>query len=224
MNSSVARTVAPTSRHFSTALHEEAEKELATLVACSVGSFLTSFLLFFARHLVARHCVGLRNHSLVVKAVDTSAWAVLYISFSVTMVVYNKWFLNAWEGGFKFPLIVSMCHMVLKLLLSTLAVRSCYAKEDVVHVPRSVWLCSAVPVGATTALDIAASNLSFIYISIPFYTVVKSTSVLFVLFFSILYRLQPCKISLILVSVIIAAGVAMSVYGDSATFSHLGKC
>ena len=217
-----APTVAPTSRHFSTTLHEEVENELATLIACSLGSFLTSFALFALKLVVERSCSRSRNHSFLVKSVDTSAWAVLYISFSVTMVVYNKWFLNAWEGGFKFPLIVSMCHMLLKVVLSTVAVKSCYKKDEVVHVPRQVWLCSAVPVGVTTALDIAASNLSFIYISIPFYTVVKSTSVLFVLFFSILYRLQPCQVSLIAVSFLIAAGVAMSVYGDSATFSHLG--
>lgn len=82
--------------------------------------------------------------------------------------------------------------------------------------------CAAVPVGITTALDVAASNASYLYVSIPFYTVVKSSTILFVLFFSILYRLQPFKLSLIAVATLISGGVALAVYGEKAEFSLLG--
>ena len=79
-----------------------------------------------------------------------------------------------------------------------------WKENKIPKIDRRVYLCSAVPVGITTALDIAASNASYIYVSIPFYTIVKSSAVIFVLFFSILYKLQPMDTSLIFSAVIIS--------------------
>jgi solute carrier family 35 protein C2 len=128
------------------------------------------------------------------------------------------------QGGFAFPLLISMVHMWLKLLLSVLIVHkfSTYTREansdpnakKRVLVPWSVYLFAAVPVGVATALDIGASNASILFVSVPFYTVVKSSSIVFVLFFSILYRLQPFSWSLINATGVIVLGVIMASYGD----------
>jgi len=66
----------------------------------------------------------------------------------------------------------------------------------------------------TTALDVALSNASLFYISISMYTVVKSSSLVFVLLFSVIYRLQPCKAELMAITAVICLGVLMASYGD----------
>ena len=68
---------------------------------------------------------------------------------------------------------------------------------EVPTISSEVYWKSAVPVGVATAFDIAASNASYLFVSVPFYTVVKSSSVIFVLGFSILYGLQPSDKNLI---------------------------
>ena len=55
---------------------------------------------------------------ILIKVVDVSLWSLLWYGFSVSLVVYNKWLLNSWEGGFKFPVTMSTAHMGLKLALS----------------------------------------------------------------------------------------------------------
>ena len=48
-----------------------------------------------------------------------------------------------------------------------------------------VYLKQAVPIGAATGLDIMLSNLSFLYVSVHFYTIAKSGCVVWVLLFSL---------------------------------------
>eukprot|EP00924_Labyrinthula_sp_SR-Ha-C_P015492 maker-scaffold_4-snap-gene-1.38-mRNA-1 protein AED:0.14 eAED:0.14 QI:33/0.83/0.85/1/1/1/7/718/365 len=152
-------------------------------------------------------------------SINVLLFSTLWYGFSVSLVVYNKWLLNDWQGGFKFPLLMSSIHMILKLIFSTFMIK---CKKYNFHISKKTLLQNAVPIGITTALDIAASNASYLYISIPLYTIIKSSSVLFVLLFSILYKLQPCQKDIILSTVIISLGIALAVYGE-ANFSLFGS-
>jgi len=178
----------------------------------SAFMFLVSGSLFVA-YAVERW----RNKSPIwlVKGLDIASWSTLYFAFSVTLVVYNKWLIAVWEGGFSFPLTMTLVHMALKMIMSWAVVKGCRASSEVPKVSRWTYYVYACPVGATTALDVASSNASLYYVSVTLYTVIKSTSLVFVLFYSVLYRLQSCSRSLVLVTGVIFGGVLMASYGDS---------
>ncbi|KAA3679071.1 solute carrier family 35, member C2 [Paragonimus westermani] len=75
--------------------------------------------------------------------------------------------------------------------------------------------------GTTSALDIGFSNWSFEFITISLYTMTKSTSVIFILMFSILFRLERKRVSLIFVILLISCGLFMFSY-ESAQFNVIG--
>ena len=62
------------------------------------------------------------------------------------------------------------------------------------------------------SLDIALSQWSFEYIDVALYTITKSTSIVFILFFSLLFKLEKKHWSLIVIVLMISAGLAMFTY------------
>ncbi|CAK9091814.1 Solute carrier family 35 member C2 (Ovarian cancer-overexpressed gene 1 protein), partial [Durusdinium trenchii] len=200
----------------------DAEEQFFFMLADGSVLFALSFGLLCCARLVKQNMMEGSRKVWVIDALEVGFWSALWFAFSVSLVVYNKWLLHSWQGGFDFPLIISMAHMFLKYLLSWLVVRCSTKMTDAIPtIPRRVWWLSAVPVGTATALDVAASNASYLYITVTFYTVVKSSSLIFVLFFSILYKLQPCSLSLTLSVFVIGAGVFMASFGDT-EFSAIG--
>ena len=67
-------------------------------------------------------------------------------------------------------------------------------------------------VAVVASLDIALSQWSFEFIDVALYTITKSTSIVFILMFSILFRLEKKHWSLILIVFMISAGLAMFTY------------
>jgi solute carrier family 35 protein C2 len=79
----------------------------------------------------------------------------------------------------------------------------------------------AVPTAVATSLDIGLSNLSLKLITLSFYTMCKSSSLIFVLFFAFLLKLEKPSVRLILVITLIAGGVLLMVF-TTTTFSFVG--
>ncbi|XP_023650947.1 solute carrier family 35 member C2 isoform X4 [Paramormyrops kingsleyae] len=66
-------------------------------------------------------------------------------------------------------------------------------------------LCTAL----ATALDIGLSNWSFLFITISLYTMTKSSAVLFILLFSLIFKLEEPNPFLIVVVLLISSGLFM---------------
>ena len=62
------------------------------------------------------------------------------------------------------------------------------------------------------SLDIGLSQWSFEYIDVALYTITKSTSIVFILMFAILFRLEKKHWSLIVIVLMISSGLAMFTY------------
>ena len=67
-------------------------------------------------------------------------------------------------------------------------------------------------VAVVASLDIALSQWSFEFIDVALYTITKSTSIVFILMFSILFRLEKKHWSLILIVLMISLGLSMFTY------------
>lgn len=189
---------------------QKAQFEHAILLWYSFSMFLTSFIFFLmVQYLESRRPEWVA----LIKMFDVGVWTCLYFGFSVTLVVYNKWLISVWE--FEFPLFITLIHMCIKFIISWVVVFFFSRRAEIPKISRVVYYLYAAPVGVTTALDVAASNASFFYVSIALYTVVKSTSLIFVFTFSVLYGIQKCEFRLLLVTLIICGGVLMATYSDS---------
>lgn len=83
------------------------------------------------------------------------------------------------------------------------------------------YLTRLVPTGTTTSLDIGLGNTSLRYITLTFYTMCKSSVLIFVLAFAFIFRLEQPSLKLILIIFTMTLGVLLMVYGETA-FHLLG--
>lgn len=78
--------------------------------------------------------------------------------------------------------------------------------------PWSQMLGRVAVVAVVASLDIGLSQWSFEYIDVALYTITKSTSIVFILMWAILLRLEKKHWSLVVIVVMIATGLAMFTY------------
>jgi solute carrier family 35 protein C2 len=77
------------------------------------------------------------------------------------------------------------------------------------------YLLRCVPTGLATGLDIGLSNASLQFITLTFYTLVKSATPLTILFFAFVFRLEKPSVPLVLCMLLISVGVALVVVGET---------
>ncbi|KAF8561974.1 hypothetical protein P879_10138 [Paragonimus westermani] len=160
---------------------------------------------------------------------------LLFYCFSMSLTFFN----NRSIKMFPYPLSITFLHMCSKFLLSWIAREwtSWYYRLNRRELSWSMYVRTVAVAGTTSALDIGFSNWSFEFITISLYvhffpptvtnpllrryTMTKSTSVIFILMFSILFRLERKRVSLIFVILLISCGLFMFSY-ESAQFNAIG--
>jgi solute carrier family 35, member C2 len=83
------------------------------------------------------------------------------------------------------------------------------------------WFMISVPCGIVTSGDVGLSNLSLVRITITFYTMIKASTPIFVLFWAYLFGIERITPQLLLVVLIIAFGEYFTVKGEI-DFDHVG--
>ncbi|KAH9847192.1 TPT-domain-containing protein [Lenzites betulinus] len=133
--------------------------------------------------------------------------------FFATMIsVYNKWMFSPDHYGFPSPLFVTTIHMWVQFVLAALLRYTMPGRFRPEKRPsRKDYIRKAVPTGITTGLDIGLSNLSLKLITLSFYTMCKSSSLVFVLLFAFLLRLETFSFRLVGVIFLICVGVLLMV-------------
>ncbi|XP_066558759.1 solute carrier family 35 member C2 isoform X2 [Amia ocellicauda] len=153
------------------------------------------------------------------RAVRIVGLVLFYYVFSIGITFYNKWLMK----DFHFPLFMTLVHLAMIFCLSALT-RS--AMQRWTGKPRVLlswahYLTKVAPTALATALDIGLSNWSFLFITISLYTMTKSSAVLFILFFSLVFRLEEPNPFLVAVVLLIASGLFMFTY-ESTQFNMEG--
>ncbi|CDQ72876.1 solute carrier family 35 member C2 [Oncorhynchus mykiss] len=141
------------------------------------------------------------------RAVRTVGLVLVYYVFSIGITFYNKWLMK----GFHYPLFMTLLHLTIIFCLSTLtrSAMQCWTGKPRVMLNWTDYLTKVAPVAIATALDIGLSNWSFLFITISLYTMTKSSAVLFILFFSLVFKLEHPNPYLIVVVLLIASGLFM---------------
>ncbi|XP_053309370.1 solute carrier family 35 member C2 isoform X2 [Spea bombifrons] len=151
--------------------------------------------------------MGFHYCAVLWKILLTVGLVAFYYSFSIGITFYNKWLLKR----FHLPLFMTLVHLLMIFLLSALSreLMACYSGRARVTLTWSDYLKKVAPTALATALDIGLSNWSFLYITVSLYTMTKSSAVLFILFFSLLFKLEEPRPGLILVVLLISGGLFM---------------
>jgi len=135
----------------------------------------------------------------------TSYWAC-----SIGLTFYNRHLFHHFDA----PIASTTCHFFITFALCgfTRKVRQCVTGHNAILLGWSDYAKKLIPTGLISALDIGLSNWSLVYITVPLYTMVKSTSILFILFFALILRLEKMRWSLVIVTILISTGLFLFVF------------
>ena len=118
---------------------------------------------------------------------------------------------------FPCPLLLTSIHFLIQWIFSHVACAlfpQQLGSERVTMMTWKEWASISVPCGLVTSLDVGLSNLALVSITLTFYTMVKSSTPVFVLGWAYLFKIERITWPLIGVIVIIAAGEFLTVYGE----------
>uniref|UniRef100_A0A3P9N8M6 Solute carrier family 35 member C2 n=1 Tax=Poecilia reticulata TaxID=8081 RepID=A0A3P9N8M6_POERE len=153
------------------------------------------------------------------RGLRTVGLVLLYYVFSIGITFYNKWLMK----GFHYPLFMTLVHLGVNFCLSALTRRAmqCWTGKPRIVLTWEDYIRKVAPTALATALDIGLSNWSFLFITISLYTMTKSSAVLFILFFSLVFKLEEPNPFLILVVLLISSGLFMFTF-ESTQFNMEG--
>lgn len=201
------------------------EDEVIMISYCMV-TFGLSALLFILRNLLLQDAANSRvsRAEEYVRPVEVAAWVLLWYGVSVSMIMANRWLFHDWNStGFQFPIVTTMIHMWLKVIVSRVVLYWCRCQG----MPRpttlgwSVFWKVVVIIGLATSGDIVLSNLSFTYATVTFYTIVKSGSLMWILIWALVFRFEKLSIQILGVVTVISSGLFLASYGQT-DFSMAG--
>ncbi|PAV67529.1 hypothetical protein WR25_06688 [Diploscapter pachys] len=159
-----------------------------------------------------------RQSTTRIKMLRIFAMAMLYYPLSIGLTFYQKWFIKKYQ----LPLMVATGHYIVKYLAAILIrwiYEKCYTKR--VRVTWKDQLRWLAPIGICASLDIGLSNWALQYITISLYTMGKSTSILFIVAFSLFLKLERWRPVLGLEACLIAAGLYLFTW-RAAQFDVIG--
>ncbi|XP_066154952.1 solute carrier family 35 member C2 [Euwallacea fornicatus] len=152
-------------------------------------------------------------------AVFTGALIGTYYIPSVGLTFYQRWLFQR----FPYPLLTVVVHMLVKFLLAGL-VRLClqgkYNKQRIT-LGWKEYVLAVAPTGVFSGIDIGFSNWGLELITVSLYTMTKSTTIVFILFFSILFKLEKKSWSLCFIVLMITTGLILFTY-KSTQFNFVG--
>lgn len=164
-----------------------------------------------------------------IEGVTKTEWIKLTIStgfiifvmfiFSIGLTFYQRWFLQQ----YRIPMATVSCHLVIKFLLSILFRRifQCLTGKKRIVLSWSTNFAKLAPVGFAAGLDVGFSNWGLELITVSLYTMTKSTSIVFILLFAILFRLEKKTWGVFLIVLMISSGLFLFTY-QSTQFNFTG--
>lgn len=164
------------------------------------------------------------GHFARVKSLKGSVQSALFIGlwylFSISISVYNKWMFSEGHLNFRFPIFTTCGHQLVQGILAYLTITRLSDQLGIQNrlsalFTENNYLKSVGPCALASAGDIGMGNLSIRMVTLSFYTMVKSSSLVFVLLFSILFGLEKPQNSLIAVVLSMTVGVILMVAGET---------
>lgn len=167
------------------------------------------------------------------KTIESIVYILGWYFFSLSISIYNKWMFGS-GLDFKFPIIITSFHQLCLCILSCVVL---YLKPNLrplhttnVSTPTStngisgqtigkflqsllmdfpIYIRQIFPCSIASAGDIGLSNVSISLITLSLYTMLKTSSLMFVLLFGLLFKLEKFNWRLIFIVAIMTISVIM---------------
>jgi len=136
---------------------------------------------------------------------------------SAALSSYNKIIFGENHGHFPCPLLLTSIHFLVQWIFSfttSAAFPEFFGGSMVKMMSWKTFLGVSIPCGLITAVDVGLSNLSLVRISITFFTMIKSSSPIWVLISAFLFGLEKVTCSLMTVGMLIVAGELLTAFGE----------
>lgn len=143
-----------------------------------------------------------------------------YWACSIGLTFYNKHLFHKWDV----PLAATSIHFMVTFVLAGWCrkIRQCVTGKSSILVDWKTFSRKVIPTAIASAFDIGFSNWSLVYITVPLYTMVKSTSILFILACALLFKLETWDHVLIAVISLISVGLFLFVFKGGSDFNLFG--
>ncbi|KAL1496126.1 hypothetical protein AB1Y20_014747 [Prymnesium parvum] len=142
--------------------------------------------------------------------IECAGWVLTWFAVSIALTLFNKSLFTTF--GLRLPLSVTSLHFALKMLLARAAMLAVgVAPLRYTRRTRCLVACN----GLATAADVSLSNQAFLFISVTYYTIVKSSVPVWILVFSVAYGLKRPSGSLFLVLALILTGITLATLDPS---------
>ncbi|KAK7204783.1 triose-phosphate transporter family-domain-containing protein [Myxozyma melibiosi] len=157
------------------------------------------------------------NRILIGKIFANVVFILLWYCFSLSISLYNKWMFSEDYLNFKFPLFATSMHMITQTLLAGLVLYFIprFRPRPEAKMTWKTYIFRVGSCGVATGGDIGLGNMSLRYITLGFYTMVKSSNLVFVLLFAFLMRLERPTFRLIGIITLMTIGVVMMVASET---------
>ncbi|PHH86126.1 hypothetical protein CDD83_10687 [Cordyceps sp. RAO-2017] len=120
-----------------------------------------------------------------------------WMFFSNLTIVFNKWIIDS--AGFRYPVFLTCWHLVFSTKLC---------------MTPSLYLRTVCPIGVLYSASLVCSNLAYLYLSVPFIQILKSSSPVAVLLASWAWRLADPSLGTLGNVLFVTAGIAVASVGE----------
>ncbi|KAI9295680.1 TPT-domain-containing protein [Neoconidiobolus thromboides FSU 785] len=175
------------------------------------------------------------KNKLSLNAIKILLCIITWFACSAGLSSINKILFGAKYNNFKYPLLSSSFHACFHFFLSYFFINYLQPsqfpnfhntgtefndKKVVSFFEKDFWL-KVAPCAIAGGLEISTCNAALMFVTLSFYTVIKSTVPIWVLLFSFILKLEKVRVQLILIIVLICVGVALASINNT-TFNLLG--
>lgn len=150
-----------------------------------------------------------------------AAVSVSWMFFSSVLILVNKHILK--DLKFPYPMTVSSMGMFASGVFSWLVVRVLKLAESEVQISTRFYLTNVLPVGFFMALTLWSGNTVYLYLTVSFVQMLKAFTPVITMIALFIARLETPNRPMILSVLVIAAGTALSAYGE-VNLHVLGTC
>ncbi|TRY61288.1 hypothetical protein TCAL_10555 [Tigriopus californicus] len=143
--------------------------------------------------------------------ISTSAAVIAaYFLCSISLTFFQKQVVQKHT----FPITIVLCHLIMKFVFASgfRSIYTWYTAKSRVTLPWGVYLRRISGIAAASAFDIGLSQWGLEFVTVTLYTMTKSSSILFILFFSVIFKLEQCNVYLPAITLAIGGGLFLFVY------------
>lgn len=146
-----------------------------------------------------------------------------YFTISIGLGFFSSYYLSSKNYNFKFPLFITSMQNLVHFILSNIVIL--FMHDKIIQIKkRSIrrYFLTTLPCAISAALDIGIGSYALRSVSLAYYTMIKSSSPVFVLLCGFIFGIEKPSIKLFLVVFVIGIGVFLTTIKTE--MSHIKLC